>query len=127
MNYVSLWHMKCMEYIEFPDKVSRISEGARQMMRLTRHERMVVMRFFAWYGLLVATLCLSVDSYVMTTYADFAGSRLPASEVYTRDGLASLVFGLSVLPLVLPGIARWVRLFGVVYALVGVGIMWPLI
>jgi hypothetical protein len=86
-----------------------------------------VIRFFTWYGLLVATLLVSVNDYVLTVHAEFATGILPGSESQARDRLASALFGLSVLPLVLPGIALWVRIFGVVYALVGAGIMWPLI
>jgi len=97
------------------------------MKTLTPHERLVLVRFFAWYGLLVAALCVSVNNYVLIVNADFAGDVIPSSESQARDRLASLLFGLSVLPLVLPGIARWVRRFGVIYAVVGVGIMWPLI
>lgn len=97
------------------------------MKTLTPHERMVVVRFFTWYGLLVATLFVSVDAYIISVHADFLGHNLPPSGSDLRDRLASLLFGLSVMPLVLPGIARWVRIFGAVYALVGAGIMWPLI
>jgi hypothetical protein len=97
------------------------------MKTLTSRERMILLRFFVWYMLFVSALVFSVDSYVYSVNADFFGTPTSEPGRRWRDAAASVLFLLSVVPLVLPGMPRWVRFSGVLYWLVGIGLMWPLI
>jgi hypothetical protein len=97
------------------------------MLKLRRDERGMILRFVMWYVLFVAALVVSLSAYVAGAGARFAGDPITDSHMRSRLLPAAVLFALSVLPLIWPGTSKRVQLLGLVYALTGAWLFWPVI